>query len=97
MDCDIVFRSARAALRAGAVTLLLSAVAASGANAQTLADPAPPAKRAPPPKAEKTDKSPHAARVKSCSGFGPGFVNVPGTDACVKIGGWVTVEGSAQH
>jgi hypothetical protein len=35
-----------------------------------------------------------AARVKSCSSmFGAGFVNVPGTDACIKVGGSVTIEG----
>ncbi len=72
---------------------LLFAVAASGAVAQTLNDPVPPAKWSPPPKAAKSE----AARLKACSAFGPGFVNVPGTDACVKIGGWVTVEGSARR
>jgi hypothetical protein len=30
---------------------------------------------------------------KSCKQFGAGFVVVPGSDACVKIGGFVTVEG----
>lgn len=63
------------------------------AAAQTLSEPAPPAKWSPPSKAEKSQ----AARAKACSAFGPGFVNVPGTDACVKIGGWVTLEGSARH
>ena len=29
--------------------------------------------------------------------FGAGFVNVPGTDACIKIGGNVTVEGTAKQ
>ena len=75
-----------------AVVLLL-AVTASGAAAQTLSDPAPPTKWSPPSKAAKSQ----AARVKACSAFGPGFVNVPGTDACVKIGGWVTVEGSVRR
>jgi len=73
---------------------LFFAMAATGAVAQTLADPAPPTKWSPPSKAAK---SPQAAHVKACSAFGPGFINVPGTDACVKIGGWVTVEGSARR
>jgi hypothetical protein len=34
--------------------------------------------------------------MKSCSLFGAGFVNVPGT-ACIKIGGYVTVEGTAKQ
>lgn len=72
---------------------LLFAMPGIGAVAQTLSDPAPPAKWSPPSKAAKSQ----AARAKTCSAFGPGFVNVPGTDACVKIGGWVTVEGSARH
>jgi hypothetical protein len=25
--------------------------------------------------------------------YGAGFVNVPGSDACIKIGGSVTIEG----
>ena len=84
--------SARAIGYAMAAALLV-AVPASAAIAQTLSDPAPPAKWSPPSQAAKSA----AARAKACSAFGPGFVNVPGTDACVKIGGWVTVEGSARR
>jgi hypothetical protein len=81
------------AARFAIAAALLFAGAASGAVAQTLSDPAP-TKWSPPSKAAKSQ---HAARLKACSAFGPGFVNVPGTDACVKIGGWVTVEGSARR
>jgi hypothetical protein len=35
--------------------------------------------------------------MKSCSLYGAGFVNVPGTDACIKIGGYVTVEGTTKQ
>lgn len=91
MACYI--RSASAcASRYALAAVLLVAVPVS-AVAQTLSDPAPPAKWSPPSKAAKSQ----AARAKACSAFGPGFVNVPGTDACVKIGGWVTVEGSARR
>ena len=81
--------------------MLVFAVPAS-VTAQTLTNPAPQAKWSPPSKAAKAPpakaaKSTRAADAKACSGFGPGFVNVPGTDACVKIGGWVTVEGSARR
>lgn len=61
-----------------------------GAGAQTLTNPNPPAPSRPPP-AAKPDTSTHA---KSCSAYGAGYVNIPGTDACVKVGGSVTVGGS---
>jgi hypothetical protein len=61
-----------------------------GAGAQTLTNPNPPAPSRPPPGA-KPDTSAH---VKSCSAYGAGYVNIPGTDACVKVGGSVTVGGS---
>lgn len=89
--CHIRSASGHAARFALAAALLLAA--ASGAVAQTLSEPAP-TKWSPPSKAAKSQQ---AARVKACSAFGPGFINVPGTDACVKIGGWVTVEGSARR
>jgi Porin subfamily len=44
-----------------------------------------------PPPAAKPDTSAH---VKSCSAYGAGYVNIPGTDTCVKVGGSVTVGGS---
>jgi hypothetical protein len=34
--------------------------------------------------------------MKSCSIYGAGFVQVPGSDACIKIGGSVSVEGAAR-
>jgi hypothetical protein len=69
-----------------------AAVLASAVLGQTLSDPNPPAKWTPPKAAAKPQSS---APAKSCSAFGAGFVKVPGTDACVKIGGFVTLEGSA--
>ena len=30
--------------------------------------------------------------VKICSAYGAGFFYVPGTDTCIKIGGWVRAE-----
>lgn len=92
MACCIRSAPARASHYALAAALLFAAPA-SGAIAQTFSDPAPPAKWSPPSRAAKSQ----AARAKACTAFGPGFVNVPGTDACVKIGGWVSVEGSARR
>jgi Porin subfamily len=86
-------RGIRYAIAAG--VLLAAVPVAFGAVAQTLSDPSPSAKWSPPPR--KAAKSPQAAHAKACGAYGPGFVNVPGTDTCVKIGGWVTVEGSARR
>lgn len=69
--------------------VLLMGVAAPNAAAQTLTNPNAP-QWSPP---RTTAKHHEAARSKkSCQQFGAGFVAVAGTDACVKIGGWVTVE-----
>jgi hypothetical protein len=74
--------------RAGAVIIIV-AFASSGAVAQTLADPNPkPA--APPPTV--TTKSHAAGHVRNCSAYGPGFMAMPGSNMCIKIGGGVTVE-----
>jgi hypothetical protein len=88
-------------VRAGALPTigLIAAVGTAGlfascVCAQTLVDPTPPAKWSP-PTVHPDAKAKPAARVKSCSAYGAGFVNVPGTDTCVKVGGWVTVEGTA--
>ena len=80
-------------LRAAAATMLAILVMATaadvvGAAAQTLTDPNP--KAIPPPHASA--KSQAAERAKACSGFGAGFVQIPGTDACIKIGGAVQTE-----
>ncbi|HEX4042558.1 MAG TPA: porin [Xanthobacteraceae bacterium] len=59
-------------------------------SAQTLTDPhfgaTPPGRPATVPKAQPS------VRANACSAFGAGFVRVPGTDACVKLGGFVTTE-----
>lgn len=34
------------------------------------------------------------AREKSCSAYGAGFRRAPGSDLCVKIGGWARTEAS---
>jgi hypothetical protein len=72
-----------------AASALLMGLAASNAAAQTLTDPNAP--KWSPHSAAKHHEA--AQRKKSCKQFGAGFVAVAGTDACVKIGGWMTVEG----
>jgi hypothetical protein len=79
-------------LAAIAVVTVAAAAVATGGFAQTLIEPNAPPKSAPPPA-----KKPHpTARDLSCSAMGAGFVKVPGTDACVKIGGWVNVDGGSR-
>jgi len=75
-----------------AMAATLSVTISAGAGAQTLTNPNPPPSR--PPPAVKPDTSAH---VKSCGAYGPGYVNIPGTDACVKVGGSVTVGGSVNQ
>jgi hypothetical protein len=71
-----------------ATAAVLTISIAPGA-AQTLTQPGPQTK-APPPTV--TTKSRPAGHVKTCDAYGAGFRNIPGTDACLKIGGSVTVD-----
>ena len=78
-----------------AASALLLGLAASNAAAQTLTNPGGP-KWSPPRPAAKHHEA--TRPKKSCKQFGAGFVAVAGSDACVKIGGWVTVEsGTSRH
>ncbi len=86
-----------AALRAAATLaslLLAGAAITSTVAAQTLTAPNSTTNWTAP---QRDAKSRAEARAKSCAKFGPGFVNVPGTDGCIKIGGWVTIEGTARR
>lgn len=75
-----------------AAIVMLAAMASESVAAQTLTAPNPQPKSHPPPAAAKSSS---AERMKSCSAYGAGFVQIPGSDACVKIGGFVTIEGTA--
>ena len=77
-----------------AAALMVTGLAASNAAAQTLTDPNAP-KWSPARPAAKAHTS--GQTKKSCKEFGAGFVAVAGTDTCVKIGGWVTVEGGTSR
>ncbi len=60
----------------------------AGAGAQTLANPDP----RPAPHPSDAAKSQPRDRAKACPAYGAGFVQLAGTDACVKIGGSVTTD-----
>lgn len=77
-----------------AILVLIAFSASSRASAQTLLEPNPKPQSSQPPGSAK----PHSGlRTKSCSAFGAGFVQLPGTDTCVKVGGFVTMEGTVNH
>jgi hypothetical protein len=73
-----------------ATAAALATVVSSGV-AQTLTQPnqTPQAKTSPPTVATKSRQT---GQVKTCDAYGAGFRNIPGTDACLKIGGGVTVD-----
>jgi hypothetical protein len=72
-------------------TAAVLAIVVSPGLAQTLTQPNPTSetKTSPPPAAAKSHQTGH---VKTCDAYGAGFRNIPGTDACIKIGGGVTVD-----
>ncbi|HZR62240.1 MAG TPA: porin [Xanthobacteraceae bacterium] len=80
----------RAGFLLAAASALLAGLAISSAAAQTLTNPNA-SKWSPPRPAAKAHEATRSK--KSCKEFGAGFVAVTGTDTCVKVGGWVTVEG----
>jgi hypothetical protein len=64
---------------------ILAVVFASGVVAQTLTEPNSQIKSSSPP---ATAKSLPTGRAESCSKYGDGFVYVPATDTCIKLGGF---------
>jgi len=64
------------------------AVVTSPATAQTLTQP----NSTPQIPRTVATKSRPTGHVKTCAAYGAGFRNIPGTDACIKIGGGVTVD-----
>jgi hypothetical protein len=71
-----------------ATAAALALVVSPGA-AQTLTQPSTQTKTPPP---AVTAKSRTTGHLKTCDAYGAGFRNIPGTDACIKIGGGVTVD-----
>jgi len=71
-------------MRTAAAIAALAVAAASGVAAQTLVNPNSVKRQAPTAAAR-----PAAARMNVCSQYGAGFVYVPSSGACIKIGGYV--------
>ena len=57
------------------------------------ADPPPPPPPAPGPQPNIALKAP-VEYIRACSMYGAGFYTVPGTDACIKIGGYIRLQGT---
>ncbi len=77
--------------RAGVLLASLMTATALGAadvSAQTLTNPDP----KPAPSLPARAKSQVEEHVQPCPAYGAGFVRLPGSDACIKIGGGVRVE-----
>jgi hypothetical protein len=68
---------------------MLVVAGAASSGAQTLSDPYPRTIASPPATKAKSSPDKHA---KACKAYGAGFVQIAGTDACVKVGGYVTIE-----
>ncbi len=71
-----------------AAVVAATALGTAGASAGTLTNPDP----EPVPPSPAPAKSQTPEHVKACSAYGAGFVQLPGSDACIKIGGGVTTE-----
>jgi hypothetical protein len=71
-----------------AAIVMVPVAGSSGAAAQTLTEPSPPPQSSPSP----TAKSVTAKHLKACPQYGAGFVQIPGSDACIKVGGYVTID-----
>jgi len=80
-----------ASMKSFASIALIALLGAGHAVAQSHAPALPQLDRAAKP---ASAKSAPAKIVKDCSEYGAGFVRVEGTGACVKIGGYMRVEGS---
>jgi hypothetical protein len=79
------------ALVAAAAILAVATAAPVAAQTST----APTARPTPPPDPFQTPsaaKTTPVKRTKSCSSYGDGFVYVPGTDTCVKAGGYLSID-----
>jgi hypothetical protein len=71
-----------------AAVIVQALVTETSVQAQTLTNPNPQ------PRATATSAPPESKQPKPCPAYGPGFVQLPGTDTCVKIGGSVQVQGA---
>jgi hypothetical protein len=91
LDCSMTFPGFRPSLFVAAIAAVTvqALVTETSVQAQTLANPTPQ------PRATATSAPPESKEPKPCPAYGPGFVQVPGTNTCIKIGGSVQVQGGS--
>lgn len=75
-----------------AIFVVASQLVVTAVAAQTLTNPYP---RTDPFPASEKPLTRHP-RNQACSGFGAGFAQIPGTDTCVKIGGYMRFEATGR-
>lgn len=87
------------AIFGAAIVVLIALSASSLACAQTLLEPNPKGElnSAKPSQPPASAKQKSGLRTNACSAFGAGFVQLPGTDTCVKVGGFISTEGAVNH
>jgi hypothetical protein len=90
MDRRICAASCRIVRTAMAAVVVTALAGASLVEAQTLTDPTPTTKSS---GRGATAPAPAPERATACSTYGAGFVQMPGSDACIKLGGYVTMQG----
>lgn len=73
-----------------AACLLMALMAAAPAAAQSIGEPLP--GRAPAKAKPAAARPAPAQAMRPCPEYGPGFVRVEGSSACVRVGGGVRVE-----
>jgi Porin subfamily len=71
-----------------AIFVAATAVNVADATAQTLTNP----DQRPAPQLSAAAKAQPREHAKACGAYGAGFVQLAGTDACIKIGGSVTMD-----
>jgi hypothetical protein len=71
-----------------AAVMMQALASETSVHAQTLANPHLQTR------ATATSAPPENKEQKSCPAYGPGFVQIPGTSTCVKVGGSVQVQGT---
>jgi len=82
------------AIAIAAATTMLAFVVAPSVVAQTITEPNTHIKSSPPP---ATAKSLPTGRARSCSMYGAGFVYVPATETCIKLGGYMRIDGAINN
>ena len=80
--------------RVGTVAVMVAVTMLAAMVASTVVAQTPPSQIAAPKARPNSTTSSTVSKAsppikKSCAVYGEGFVNVPGTDTCIKLGGYV--------